>query len=105
MIRAAFLLKGGKPYGFSVSGHAGYASEGRDIVCAAVSSAVQLTANGITEILAQKAGVQADGNAVTLTLGACPNSGAEAFIQALKLHLELLREEYPQNIQITCSEV
>lgn len=104
MIRAAFFLQGGKFNGFSVSGHAGYAGKGQDIVCAAVSSAVQLTANGITDILGRSADVRADGDAVTLKLGEYSDS-AEAFIKALKLHLELLKEDYPQNIQITCSEV
>ena len=35
--------------GFRVTGHAGYAESGSDIVCAGVTTAVQLVANGITE--------------------------------------------------------
>ena len=51
MIQAKILRRNGRTAGFSVSGHAGYADSGKDIVCAAVSSAVQLTANGITVVL------------------------------------------------------
>lgn len=105
MIKAAFYARGGQLRGFSVSGHAGYADPGEDIVCASVSSAVQLTANGITEILGQRAGVSAEGGAVVLKLEEPFKAEAASFIEALKLHLELLREDYPQNIQITCSEV
>ena len=51
MIRAEFFYKKGEPRRFVVSGHAGYAENGKDIVCASVSSAVQMAINGITEIV------------------------------------------------------
>ena len=104
MIRAEFFCSGGKLSGFSVSGHAGYADPGEDIVCAAVSSAVQMTANGITEILSQKADVSAGGNVVSLSLQKYSKE-AESFLKAFRLHLELLCEDYPETIQIINSEV
>ena len=51
MIRVEFTKSGELLTSFSVSGHAGYDDYGHDIVCASVTSAVQLTANGITEVL------------------------------------------------------
>ena len=51
MIRVEFTKSGELLTCFSVSGHAGYDDYGHDIVCASVTSAVQLTANGITEVL------------------------------------------------------
>ena len=48
MIYAEFFTRQEKLYGFKISGHAGYADKGEDIVCASVSSAVQLVANTIT---------------------------------------------------------
>lgn len=40
------IFKNGEHYlGFSCVGHSGYADEGYDIVCSAVSTAVQLTAS------------------------------------------------------------
>ena len=52
MIRAEFTFGADDCVtGFSVKGHSGYASQGEDIVCASVSSAVYMTANTITEII------------------------------------------------------
>ncbi len=106
MIRAKFFSKAGHLTGFLVSGHAGYADAGEDIVCAAVSSAVQLTANGITEVLGLRAQVRAEGDTVSLRLDNPVASGeAEAFLQALQLHLSVLAEDYPKNVKLTCTEV
>ena len=68
MIKAKFFQKNGKLTGFEISGHAGFDLYGKDIVCASVSSAVQLTANGITEILGKKADVSVLDNLVSLSL-------------------------------------
>ena len=43
MTKIEFFNHDGRINGFAVSGHSGYAEEGSDIVCAAVSSAVKLT--------------------------------------------------------------
>ena len=105
MIRAEFFSQAGRLTGFTVSGHAGYADAGEDIVCAAVSSAVQLTANGITEVLGMKARVTAKGDTVSLKMDSLPSEDGEAFLKALRLHLEVLAEDYPKNVKLTCTEV
>ena len=43
MTKVTFSSQGGKLLSVDILGHAGYAEEGEDIVCAAVSSAVMLT--------------------------------------------------------------
>ena len=78
------MTKAGELVGFSVSGHAGYADAGEDIVCAAVSSAVQLTANGITEILGLSASVEAEGDTVSLRLQS-ESLGGRVRVRALSL--------------------
>ena len=88
----------------SVSGHACYEDSGKDIGCAAVTSAVQLTANGITEILHFPADVAVLENAVTLQTQN-PSEEAEHFLQAFQLQLEVLEEQYPSFIQIRYLEV
>ena len=101
MITARFTKS---PNGFSavtVSGHSGFASEGKDIVCAAVSSAFQLCANGITEILGEKALVTVLENKTGITLPQNAQSAAASFLSALHLHLSILQEQYPENIEIT----
>ena len=49
MIRAVFF-EGENGRGFEISGHAG-GSAGTDIVCAAVSSAVYMAANTVTDVI------------------------------------------------------
>ena len=82
MIQAKFYKKNGKFSGFRVSGHAGYADAGEDIVCAAVSSAVQLTVNLLSDF------------------GCNPD-----IFRQLKLHIESISEEFPNTIKITVLEV
>ena len=105
MIEAEFFRKNGTFTGVAVSGHAGFDQHGRDIVCASVSSAVQLTVNAITEILSVRAQIDVKDNLVKLSLKDGSSREADAFLRALKLHLELLGEDYPGTIHITCMEV
>jgi len=96
MIRAVF--SGSRTV--KVVGHAGFADLGEDIVCASVSSAVQLCANGITEVLCENAQVSVCENEVSITLSKNSSTAAVAFIEALRLHLTILREQFPENIEI-----
>ncbi|MDO9628717.1 MAG: ribosomal-processing cysteine protease Prp [Acholeplasmataceae bacterium] len=50
MIKSNIVLENGKIKQFNVFGHANYAKKGEDIVCAAVSSAVLVTANAIRHL-------------------------------------------------------
>ncbi len=105
MISAEFFLREDHLVGVSVRGHAGYASYGNDVVCASVTSAVELTANGITEILKIPASVGVFENEVRVDLPAGAGLDAERFLQALRLHLALLQQVYPENLQLTDTEV
>ena len=105
MIRVQFQRRGGRFSAVEIAGHSGYGDAGTDIVCAAVSSAFMLIANGLTEVLKAPAQVQVgeDGFArLSLTGGA---EAAQQMLQALCLHLEALAETYPSNIHVTISEV
>ena len=104
MIQARFHTLNGAYVGFSVSGHAGYADWGKDIVCASVTSAVQMTVNGICEILNIEAEAAVLENEISIRLFQY-NREAEAFIKALRLHLELLSEDYLKTIKVTNVEV
>ena len=92
--------------GFSISGHSGYAEEGLDIVCAAVSSAAYMTANTITEILnitPEELSVS-DGN-MCLKLDELSAHKCSDIMQGFVLHLSSLAEQYKQYITVTISEV
>ena len=103
MIRIVFVEKDGRLNGFSVSGHAGYAPYGSDIVCSAVTSAVQLTVNDITEICKAEADVETLENEIKFKLADNDTEKREisrAFLESLKLHVEILSEKYKGTIKI-----
>lgn len=105
MICAEFCYRKGEPRSFKVSGHAGFADKGKDIVCAAVSSAVQMAANGITEIVRTKCEVTVGDDCVELVLPESSRPAAWHFVSALRLHLTNLSEDYPGTIDIKVTEV
>ncbi len=95
----------GELLGFHVSGHSGYAEEGEDIVCAAISSAVLMTMNTVTDILGVKAEVSAaDGDAVMKILSKDAEA-CESILQGLKLHLLAMAEQYGEFMKIKFTEV
>ena len=57
MTTAIFHTEGRRITGFTVQGHSGYASEGEDIVCAAVTSAVRLAECAVNDVLGLEAPV------------------------------------------------
>lgn len=80
-------------YGFEISGHAGYGTEGNDIVCAAVSSCTMLVCNCITENFKADADVSVEENRITLALKE-HNGAAVQLMTAFYRHLEALSEDY-----------
>ena len=105
MIQATFFGTPKKLSGFSLSGHAGYDDYGHDIVCASVSSAVQMTVNGVTEVLELNANVNVEENLIEMKLSEQNAQKAQPFLQALLLHLNLLSEDYEGTIQVNLTEV
>ncbi len=104
MINAEFFDNGRK-IAFIINGHAGFADSGEDIVCAAVSSAVQLTVNGITEIIKVMADVEVLENEISLKLPPHAPLEAISFVEALYLHIKLLSEDYGDFIKVFVTEV
>ncbi|MDE6664929.1 MAG: ribosomal-processing cysteine protease Prp [Ruminococcus sp.] len=103
MIRAEFYRSQGFLTGFSFSGHSGYAEAGKDIVCAAVSSAVQLIVN-MLDGFGFAPDIEVGDNVIKCTL---KKSGEDSshMLDILKSHFEALLEEFPKTIKITISEV
>ncbi len=108
MIEAEFLRYDGSLVGFSVSGHAGAGPFGKDIVCAAVSSATMLTANTITDYLFAKAEVKDKGNRIMLVLRdpeSAMSIAAKQTIASFCKHLEMLAEDNKGKIRITVRDL
>lgn len=104
MIRAEFYESQGKLKGFSINGHAGYAENGFDIVCAAVSSAVELTANLITDGFNIPAKVMAEDDTIICMVKSADDN-SEKLLKMLNVHLGFISEEFPNTIKITTTEV
>ncbi len=90
--------------GFLVSGHANFLEHGKDIVCSAVSSSVQMCCNGITEILKEKVEIFCDEGKISLK-GDLNKESIQNFLKALKLQLSLIEKQYPENIKLDIVEV
>jgi uncharacterized protein YsxB (DUF464 family) len=101
MILVEFTGAGDALSGVKLTGHADYAEAGEDIVCAAVTSAVQMAANGITEILKIPMPITVEENLLGFTLPKEADATARAFLLALRLHLEILSKQYENTIAIT----
>ncbi len=104
MTKATFYFDGNVPYGFLISGHSGFASEGEDIVCASVSSASYMVANTITEILNVNAEIEVSDAKMKLTVNKEQRHITKDILLGLKLHLDSLAEDYPKFLE-TLTEV
>ena len=104
MTRVEFFDQDGRITGFSCSGHSGYAEEGSDIVCAAVSTAVKFAECTINDVLGERAKtrVKEDEARISLTLpAACENEEAvQAVLNGMMLTLCSLRDDYPDYIEV-----
>ncbi|MCH5196477.1 MAG: ribosomal-processing cysteine protease Prp [Oscillospiraceae bacterium] len=95
MLKCVFQKRGIGFSGFTISGHAGYGTEGNDIVCAAVSSCVMLTCNAITDFFKADADVEVSKNGIRLALNE-KNESAERLLWALYDHILYIAEDHPK---------
>lgn len=101
MIKAAFTKHNDLFCKFEVSGHADFADFGDDIVCAGVSSAVQMCANGITEVVGYPAKVVCEENLISVELMQNePNEFCEVLMASLFLQLSVLSQSYKDSINL-----
>lgn len=105
MITVTFYESDNLICGFDVSGHSGYSDEGSDIICSAVSSAVLMAANTITDVQFLKADVTDRDGYVNLKMP--PNEAVKAAVtlNGLKLHLIAFSKQYKKYIKVKFSEV
>lgn len=92
--------------GFSVEGHAGVEVCGKDIVCAAVSSAVYLVLNSITDVLRLKPDVlEVFPGRIFLKLSSKDAHLCNNFLQGLRLHLVEISKQYPENVSLNYKKI
>ena len=95
MIKATFYYEGEKITGFDISGHAGFAAHGHDIVCAAVSMLVTNTVNSIEVFIDSVTAFHEEESKGAMSLNIRePGEDAELLLKALLLGLEAVKKEY-----------
>lgn len=106
MIIISIKTSNGNITGFTCRGHSGYAPEGGDIVCAAVTSAIRLAEATISDILGinAKTAVRHQepfiGFELPDGLAGEEHSLCQIILSGLTLYLSELKDEYPGFIQV-----
>ena len=100
MIRLTLHESNGQLTGFQCVGHAGYAEEGQDIVCAAVSILTTTCANALESVAGVLPKVQALPGSMTLSLPRDAGHDAQVILLAMRQGLRDLAEEYPRYFQL-----
>ena len=106
MTTVTFHTEGSRIVSLEVQGHSGYAPEGEDIVCAAVTSAVRLAECAVNDVLGLEASVKVRQKDASITLkppanlGQTHESTCQTLLAALMVHFVQLAEEYPGHITV-----
>ena len=104
MTKCEFFTEEDRITGFSISGHSGYAENGKDIVCAAVSAVVGMAEATINDVCGAKAKVRVkeEDARITLTLpAACDEEeSVQAVLAGMLLTLCSMRDDYPDYIEV-----
>ena len=96
--------------GFTLSGHAGYAEAGEDIVCAAVSALAQSTLNGLQSVIRVPVMYDIDDQAALLEARLTPEADeaqvaqAQILLKTLLEGLQAIERSYPRNVRIFFEE-
>lgn len=104
MTKVEFFTQEDRITGFRVSGHTGFGEEGSDVLCAAVTSAVNLTECTVNDVCGARARVRVNEAeaSISLTLpAACDEEeSVQAALSGLLVYLIGLRDEYPDYLEV-----
>ena len=104
MTTVTFFSEGSRITGFSVEGHSGFADQGEDVLCAAITSAVRLTECAVNDILGLEASVKVREKDASISLklpgglGQTNESTCQTLLTALMVYFAELHEEYPDHL-------
>ena len=106
MTKLDFFVKDNTFVGFSCSGHSDYSKDGFDIVCAAVSTAVQFVANYLFKFHSSDITLDVDENNTEIILRCTrPFKEADMQISVLEDFAKDLKEQYPDYFTFDYLEV
>ena len=100
MTTAKFLFSDETVISFELSGHSGYAEEGEDIVCSAVSSAVYMAVNTIIEIMKLSPEAEVRDGYLKIQMNSDDARKSKVITDGLYLHLSELQGQYPNNLKL-----
>ena len=104
MTRCEFFTENERITGFSVSGHSGYAENGADVVCAAISAVVTMAEATINDVCGAKAKVRVKDEQARITLTLPASCDEEDTVQAvlagMMVTLMSMRDDYPDYIEV-----
>lgn len=105
MIRVELYTKDSVPVGFRMSGHAGYRKAGKDIVCASASVLAINTVNAIGTFTDDDFDYSTDDGYLYLLITSGVSEESKLLLNALKLGLTAIYEEYSKHLEIQYKEV
>ena len=107
MIRCYLYVRGKDDIrGFLCAGHAGYAEEGYDIVCAAASALTQGCVNALENFAGVVPRVRMnDGFLAAYLPGDCQNHDAQVLLHGMLQGLRDIQAQYPNNIRLQVQPV
>lgn len=96
MTEVVFLMSKGKYKGFNLSGHAGYAKYGKDIVCAAVSILTNNVFNSIEQLTEDEFTGSADEKKALFSLSFVnePSHDANLIVDSFRIGIESIADAY-----------
>ena len=106
MTTVVFRMEDDRITGFEAKGHSGYGSEGTDIVCAAVTSAVRLVETTVNDVLGLAAAVKVREQDASISLrlpgglDEVTESTCQSLMTGLMVYFAQLHDEYPDNIEV-----
>ena len=101
MIRAKIIQAEGKILGFECKGHAGYAEEGYDIICAAVSILTTTCANALESVAGIKGKATVDdGYMQVLIEKGQAGHDTQVIFRTVLQGLRDLEDAYPEYLQL-----
>ena len=106
MTTITFRSEGNRIIGFDSQGHSGYAEEGSDIVCAAITSAIRLVDATINDVLGLAASVKVRESDASISfrlpggLSETAEYTCQSLLTGLMVYFTELRDEYPDHIEV-----
>lgn len=104
MTEVKMLTKGQYFVGFEITGHAGYAPAGNDIVCAAISTISQATIIGINEVIGAMASITEDEAYLRLEVNESLCE-IQVLLKTMYLVLSDVAKQYEKHIKLCTKEI